>query len=429
VPTSQPIEDVLPGLCEQLRGQVRYLFYKHQIPPQDAEDLLQTALLIAVSKWPEIHAPHGWLLATLQKRCIRYWRDRRAYEQRYVQLEDWAKEPATHPAQERRDLLADLEKAGRRLSVANRRLLALRFRQGLSTGEAASAMGLAENSIRKTTNRALAQLRVLVGTEPVAPSASTPRLRSPALADLLRLGGRAGAAWMAAVDAFVAASGRQSPGRKALARELVRAGARLGFPPLVELTAEALAAYRGGAKGGAVPCIAELYSLRSFLQWAGTRGEHHLEARVIDKTLGFAGRCQRRVPPSTHPADAAWLATIDQYLAARSFSSSTQHQVRQHLIEMTRASSMASKPLAGIAASDLVAYRAELLKDGRAAGTHVVVLTAVRGFLLWARAQGTLAVDAEVIRGTLRGWKAQARRRRGAPPIAGAARCGVAGDG
>ena len=221
---------------------------------------------------------------------------------------------------------------------------------------------------------------------------------------------------MAAVDAFAAASRRQAPGRKALVRQLAEAGARLGFPLLVELTVEALAAYHGGAKDGAVPPVSELYSLRSFLQWAGARGEHHFEEHVIDEALRFAGRCQRRRPSSAKPVDAAWLATMAGYLAERRFTSSTQHDIRLHLVAMTRASAMASKPLAGITASDLVAYRSELLQDGRAPGTHVVVLTAVRGFLLWARAQGALGVDAEVIRSTLRGWKAASLPARSALP-------------
>jgi RNA polymerase sigma-70 factor, ECF subfamily len=423
VTTSLSIEEELPRLCDELRERVRFCFYRYRIPPDDAEDLLQEALLLAVSKWSEIRAPRGWFLSTLEKRCILYWRVRVAHEERYVQLEDWAPGPTADRRQERRDLLADLEKAGRRLSPANRKILELRFRQGLSPGEAARAMGLAASSIRTTTNRALAQLRLLVGAEPASPPRSPPRprRRGPPLVELLRAGDGTGAAWMAAVDAFVAASGREAHGREVLARALAEAGAQLGLPRLVELTAEALAAYHGGSKEGGVPGISELYALRLFLRWTGARGEHRLEDRAIDEALGFGARGQQGMASGVETADGGWMATIDRFLAARRLASSTRHEFLRALVEMTHAPAMAGKSLAEITVSDLVAYRAGLLKDGRGPSTQVAVLIGVRAFLLWARAQGALAVDAEVIRSTLRGWSARAHRRHGPPPIAGAA--------
>jgi RNA polymerase sigma factor (sigma-70 family) len=161
------IEDVLPELCEQLRAPLRGLLYRYRIPPEDAEDVVQGALLLAVQKWDEIREPGAWLLGAVEKRCKLFWRARRKDAARYEQLEEWQPQLAEESAQEKRDLLADVHRVCRReLPAAQRKLLALRFQLGLSPREAASAMGLAHSSVRKTTNRAFGRLRLAVGTRP-----------------------------------------------------------------------------------------------------------------------------------------------------------------------------------------------------------------------------------------------------------------------
>jgi RNA polymerase sigma factor (sigma-70 family) len=153
------VDDVLPALYARLRGRLGRLLYRHRIPPEDAEDLVQTTLMLAVAKWHAIREPEAWLLGTLHKRCIVYWRARVPQREHMRQLEELDLERAVESDQNRRDWLADLDRVWHHLSPKQQTLLTLRFREGLTSGEAAGAVGLAASSERKTTLRALARLR------------------------------------------------------------------------------------------------------------------------------------------------------------------------------------------------------------------------------------------------------------------------------
>ncbi|HVT17220.1 MAG TPA: sigma-70 family RNA polymerase sigma factor [Thermoanaerobaculia bacterium] len=156
------LEDVLPALCEQLRPQLRRILAAFQIPAEDAEDLVQTTLLIAVTKWTEIWNPAPWLLGTLEKRCIMYWRERRLRGARFVALEPIEHELSAEPPQERRVLLAEIEALCHRLPRRQHAVVAFYYYRGLRQREVASAAGLRQSSVRKTAHRAVAQLRQAV---------------------------------------------------------------------------------------------------------------------------------------------------------------------------------------------------------------------------------------------------------------------------
>ena len=52
-----------------IRGQVR--------DAADAEDILQDAQLTLLYKWDKVRSPESWLIGTVKKKCIMYWRKRR----------------------------------------------------------------------------------------------------------------------------------------------------------------------------------------------------------------------------------------------------------------------------------------------------------------------------------------------------------------
>jgi DNA-directed RNA polymerase specialized sigma24 family protein len=84
-PRSESIEPtLLPELCEDLRPQLRVIFWRYRVPPPDTEDVLQTCLLRALIQWEEIHDPRAWLLRTVVNRCVMYWRDRRRRDRRSI---------------------------------------------------------------------------------------------------------------------------------------------------------------------------------------------------------------------------------------------------------------------------------------------------------------------------------------------------------
>jgi DNA-directed RNA polymerase specialized sigma24 family protein len=178
-----PIDQVLPEVLEQHRGRIRGLFLRFGIPPADAEDLLQSALLSTVEQWPEIRSAGGWLVGVLEKKCLAYWKRRFRYEEMFASLEagsaaarassgsrgvggiegaEGIAEVATDLDRERRDLLADLERVCGSLPAVQYKLLVYRFRLGYDIAETARALGLAESSMGNLTRRAVARVRALL---------------------------------------------------------------------------------------------------------------------------------------------------------------------------------------------------------------------------------------------------------------------------
>jgi RNA polymerase sigma factor (sigma-70 family) len=131
----------------------------YRIPADDAEDVLQQALLALLYQWDRIRDPECWLLGTLKRHCLMYWRThrRRIYSAVDSTILEWLSEPVA-PEQERTDMLCDLESLIGRLPSRCRSLLQLRFRLGYEPLEVAKRLGYRASSIGKITTRCLAAL-------------------------------------------------------------------------------------------------------------------------------------------------------------------------------------------------------------------------------------------------------------------------------
>jgi RNA polymerase sigma factor (sigma-70 family) len=151
----ESLNKLLPKVQPKLE---RILCY-YQIPPQDAEDLIQDSVLTLLYKWEKIHSAEAWLLATLKRRCLMYWRSRRSRLTDAVDmtiLELLAK-PAS-PQQEKKELSHDLERVLEHLPMRCQNLLRLRYGLGYKPAEVADRMGYRASSIRKVASRCLAAL-------------------------------------------------------------------------------------------------------------------------------------------------------------------------------------------------------------------------------------------------------------------------------
>ncbi len=148
-------EELLKGLEPRFRT----VFARFRIPEQDAEDLLQQALLAYVRKRHAVRNPESWLLGTLRNRCLKYWRARRRSLYTAVDsaiLETVAGDGA--PSQERSDMRRDLQGAMGRLRPRCRSILGLRYGLGCEPRETARRLGYKESSIYKLMERCLAAL-------------------------------------------------------------------------------------------------------------------------------------------------------------------------------------------------------------------------------------------------------------------------------
>lgn len=154
-------DEPLERFLERIRPRVKRVLRSWDIPPEDAEDILQEALLDAVRKWDTIQHMESWLLGTLGYKCSHYWRRQRSDSVRVQamdapDLEELA--PPQPPAQERDGVLLDLHSLMRGLGKKHQAALWLRFGLGLSTEEVAERLGYCPSSIRKLTARSMARL-------------------------------------------------------------------------------------------------------------------------------------------------------------------------------------------------------------------------------------------------------------------------------
>ncbi len=165
---------------ETMAPKMKRLLAAHRIPPEDAEDVLQQALVALIYHWDTIRDPECWLFVTLRRHCSLYWRNqrRRLYSAVDATILECLSRPVA-PPQERGDLVRDLRQMIDRLPARCRSVLELRFLLGYEAQEVARRLGYRDSSMTQVTNRCLAALaremlsaghRVLPAAPAAAPS-------------------------------------------------------------------------------------------------------------------------------------------------------------------------------------------------------------------------------------------------------------------
>jgi RNA polymerase sigma-70 factor, ECF subfamily len=279
-PASATGGDELARAFAEQRPALRRLLRSFKIPPEDAEDLLQKTLLLAVMKQREIERPGAWLFGTLRTLCAVYCRKRRKETWRVHELDAPGGEllvppvaPEGQQQRERRLLLAEL---ARGLPPHQRRVLMLRYQLGMQDVEVAAATGLAPISVRRTSLRAVERMRA-AGAPPAAPEPA----RS---GEVLAGGGR----WAPAIAVYLLKMARNT--RSTYAGHLRAAQARLACGTLAELTGERLRGFRAEVLADGRSRMTQataITTLRGFLLWAGLRRRHQLDPALIRESLGL----------------------------------------------------------------------------------------------------------------------------------------------
>jgi RNA polymerase sigma-70 factor (ECF subfamily) len=151
--------DVLRVLLESIEPQMARLLLRFQIPRQDAEDLVQDALLALVTKASMINNREAWLLGTLRNRCLLYWRSRR--RQFWEAMDETLLAEIAGGADVNQTACAarqDLRSAIGKLPKRCRSILRLRYGLDCDNAEVAERLGYQQSSIRQITNRCIAAL-------------------------------------------------------------------------------------------------------------------------------------------------------------------------------------------------------------------------------------------------------------------------------
>ena len=147
------------ALLERVRPTLKQILARYQIPQEDAEDVLQETLLTLLYKWETVHTPEAWLIGTLRRRCIMYWRNRRgriyeAVDEAILELMAEAELPTQENVALRQDLLRTISRLPERCQA----MLRLRYGFEMKPDEIADKLGYRESSVRKIANRCLAAL-------------------------------------------------------------------------------------------------------------------------------------------------------------------------------------------------------------------------------------------------------------------------------
>lgn len=149
----------LKSFLDDMQPRLRGTLSQFRIPVEDAEDVVQQAMLALVYQWGDIRDPEAWLIGTVRNKCLLYWRERRrkVYSSVDSLLLDWLSD-TKGPAQTRVELACDLTVLIAKLPERCREILRLRYALGFSPTEVADRLGYQPSSISKVTSRCMAGL-------------------------------------------------------------------------------------------------------------------------------------------------------------------------------------------------------------------------------------------------------------------------------
>jgi RNA polymerase sigma-70 factor (sigma-E family) len=123
-----------------------------------AEDLLQTALAKVATRWRSIDSPESYVRQVIYRQQISWWRLKwHRRETNVAVLPDKAREDGTSVV----DLRMTVRSALARLTPRQRTVLVLRFFEDLPESEVARLLDCSVGTVRSTTHRSLARLRVV----------------------------------------------------------------------------------------------------------------------------------------------------------------------------------------------------------------------------------------------------------------------------
>ena len=134
---------------------LRTILARYRIPFEDAEDLIQDALLLLVRKGTSLRNPEAYLCITLQFRCLMYWRSRGRQRQEAVALDllEALTDPQP-PNQESAALRHDLRRLLAALPDKARQLIRLRYGLGYTAREVAQHLDAPPDAIRQRSTYA-----------------------------------------------------------------------------------------------------------------------------------------------------------------------------------------------------------------------------------------------------------------------------------
>ncbi|WP_410822249.1 SigE family RNA polymerase sigma factor [Micromonospora sp. 050-3] len=136
---------------------------------QDAEDLVQAALVKVMRRWRRVDDPMAYLRRVMINQHISVWRRHRMHEVVTAFFPERPTRDMTETVTERRALY----EAMRALTPRTRAVIVLRYVVDLPEAEVAAALGCSVGSVKSRASRGLARLRLALAPD-APPSAQSP---------------------------------------------------------------------------------------------------------------------------------------------------------------------------------------------------------------------------------------------------------------
>lgn len=136
---------------------------------QDAEDLVQSALVKVMRRWQRVDEPMAYLRRVMTNQHISVWRRHRMHEVVTAILPD-------RPVRDMTEVVAEghaLHEAMRALAPRTRAVIVLRYVADLPEAEVAATLGCSVGSVKSRASRGLARLRVALGPAPGSTATAT----------------------------------------------------------------------------------------------------------------------------------------------------------------------------------------------------------------------------------------------------------------
>ncbi|WP_406461073.1 SigE family RNA polymerase sigma factor [Streptomyces sp. NBC_01622] len=123
------------------------------------EDLLQNALVKVAGRWQRIDEPEAYVRRILYRQQVSRWRLK--WRRREVSVAEPPEVGAAADAASAAELRLVMREALSRLTARQRTVLVLRYFEDLPEADVARLLGCSVGTVRSTTHRSLARLRVL----------------------------------------------------------------------------------------------------------------------------------------------------------------------------------------------------------------------------------------------------------------------------
>lgn len=136
------------------QGRLRRAAYLMCGDADQAEDLLQEALIALAEKWEKVEHPDAFVRAVIYRQRVSWWRRNRR-EVAVEQLPD----PGVEDGAERRAREAEVHDLLRSLPPRQRAALVLRYFEDLTEAQAAEVMGVAVGTVKSLSHQAIARMR------------------------------------------------------------------------------------------------------------------------------------------------------------------------------------------------------------------------------------------------------------------------------